>query len=163
MSAMKLSEGVEWAAHACALLAALPDGAALSAGSIAAFNELPRAYMAKHLQALAKAGVISSVRGARGGYRLARAPSEISLWDVREAIEGAGPDFRCANIRLRGPCVGPKAAQGPCAIAHAFWEAERAYRAALGSVTVADVLVGAASAHDATSLGRIAAWMQAQL
>ena len=160
---MKISEGVEWAANACALLAAVPEGGALSAGAIAAFNDLPKAYMAKHLQALAKAGVVVSVRGAQGGYRLARPPAEISLWDVRRAIEGPGPDFHCANIRLKGPCVAPKPSSGPCAIAHAFWEAERAYQAALGSMTIADVVVQAAREQDAEGLSRIAAWLRAAL
>ena len=61
---MKMSEGVEWTAHACALLAALPPGVGLPANALAEFHALAPAYMAKHMQALARAGVVESVRGA---------------------------------------------------------------------------------------------------
>ena len=88
---MKMSEGVEWTAHACVLLAALPKGVGLPANALAEFHALAPAYMAKHMQALARAGVVESVRGAGGGYRLARAPRDISLWDIVEALEGGEP------------------------------------------------------------------------
>jgi len=157
-----MSEGVEWASHACILLASLPAGGALSAASIAAFNDLPKAYMAKQLQALAKSGVIQSVRGPKGGYRLARCPSDISLLDVRRAIEGADPDFICTNIRLRGPCVAEGPVSGPCAIARAFWEAEIAYQASLAKVTVADLMVAAIGARETVSLGKFTDWLNSQ-
>ena len=67
---MRMSEGVEWTAHACVLLAALPPGIGLPANALAEFHELAPAYMAKHMQALARAGIVQSIRGAGGGYRL---------------------------------------------------------------------------------------------
>ena len=102
---MALGEGIEWAAHVCALLAALPAGRTLSVAALAEFHEVPKAYLAKHMQALARAGLVRSSRGPNGGYNLARPASEISLWDVREALEGAEPDFRCQEIRRRGPVL----------------------------------------------------------
>ena len=62
---MKINSGVEWAAHACALLATLPPGWSLSAQALAAYHEVPPAYMAKQLQALSKAGIVKSNRGAK--------------------------------------------------------------------------------------------------
>ena len=137
---MKMSEGVEWTAHACVLLAALPKGVGLPANALAEFHALAPAYMAKHMQALARAGVVESVRGAGGGYRLARAPRDISLWDIVEAIEGGEPAFRCVEIRQQGPCVTPQGDfRKPCEIHSAFARAENAWRIELKSVSLADM------------------------
>ena len=137
---MKMSEGVEWTAHACVLLAALPKGVGLPANALAEFHALAPAYMAKHMQALARAGVVESVRGAHGGYRLARAPRDISLWDIVEAIEGGEPAFRCVEIRQQGPCVTPQGDfRKPCEIHSAFARAENAWRIELKSVSLADM------------------------
>ena len=48
---MRLSEGVEWAVHCCTMLAALPEDRVLGPGDLAAFLEVPKAYIANHLQA----------------------------------------------------------------------------------------------------------------
>lgn len=137
---MRMSEGVEWTAHACVLLAALPGGIGLPANALAEFHTLAPAYMAKHMQALARAGVVESIRGAGGGYRLARPPSEITLWDLVEAIEGEEPAFRCSEIRQQGPCAGPQSDfRRPCEINAVFGRAETAWRAELKSVSLADI------------------------
>jgi Rrf2 family protein len=136
---MKTVEGVEWAVHACAVLAGLAPGSSLTAAALADFHKLPAAYMAKHLQALVRAGVLAASRGGRGGYRLARPAREISLWDIQAAIEGSGPSFRCQDIRRQGPCAGYSSSKVPCDIACAFHEAEASYRAHLKSISVADI------------------------
>lgn len=136
---MKTLEGVEWAVHACAVLAGLAPGSSLNATALADFHKLPSAYMAKHLQALVRAGVLAASRGGRGGYRLARPAAEISLWDVQAAIEGSGPSFRCQDIRRQGPCAAFTSGEIPCDIACVFLEAEGLYRAHLKTVSVADI------------------------
>ena len=160
MSAMAISEGVEWSCHACAVLAALPKGMALSASALAAFHELPSAYMAKHLQALSRAGIVRSVRGPKGGYRLARPANEITLWDVRQAIEGTSPDFVCQDIRRKGPCSDLGAASKPCAVAAAFWAAERAAQQTLSSVTIAQIAQGVAKLYGPKGVARFVAWVK---
>src|SRR3954452_11052888 len=82
---MRLPDGVEWGVHVCTLLASLPEDAALPASKLAEYHGVPAAYLAKHLQALAAAGVLRTVKGAKGGYRLARPPQEISVLEVVEA------------------------------------------------------------------------------
>jgi len=162
MSAMKLSEGVEWAAHACAIMAALPPGRVIPAAALASFHDLPAPYMAKHLQALARAGLVVSTRGAGGGYRLARSAREISLSDVVTAIEGPERGFRCQEIRRKGPCPTPaKDCATPCAIASAFWGAEAAYRDALGRISLAEVTRRIASGMDAERRARLGQWIEA--
>src|SRR5919197_3770632 len=151
LSAMRLSDGVEWAVHLCAVLAAAPKGKAVPGAKLAEFNDLPPAYLAKHLQALSRAGIVDADRGARGGYRLGRAPSEISLLDIVLAIEGSQPVFRCTEIRQRGPCAAPPSAcRKPCLIARAFLAAEAVWRQALESVMIAELnaLAGAEAFDD---------------
>jgi len=157
---MKIGEGVEWACHACAVLAGLPQGVALSGSALAAFHELPPAYMAKHLQALSRAGIVRSVRGVGGGYRLARPANEISLWDIRQAIEGGTPDFQCREIRRNGPCSQFGASLRTCAIAAAFWAAERAYQQSLQLVSVAQIAHGVAKLYGPKGAARFSAWVK---
>jgi Rrf2 family protein len=141
-----MSEGVEWAAHACALLAASPKP--LSGARLAAYHDLPAAYMAKHLQALARAGLVESARGPGGGYSLARPPAAITLLDIAEAIEGSEPAFRCTEIRRRGPCPTPReACKRPCGVAAGFWRAEEAWRASLAETTLVHILADAATSY----------------
>lgn len=127
-----MSEGVEWALHSCLNLAWAGPERAVSAARLAAWHELPPAYLNKQLQALAREGIVTSTPGPRGGFRLARPLADISLMDVVTAVEGAEEAFRCTEIRQQGPGAGPKTAGGPeCAIAHAMGRAELAWRRAL--------------------------------
>lgn len=138
---MRLSQGVEWGLHCCSLLAMLPPDQALPAVRLAEFHEVPPAYLAKHLQALARAGVITSEAGPRGGYRLARPAADVSVLDVVLAVDGETPAFRCEEIRKRGPAAcGPEAYRRPCGISQVMASAERAWRDELRSVSIADLV-----------------------
>ncbi|WP_449486536.1 RrF2 family transcriptional regulator [Streptomyces avidinii] len=156
-----MSEGVEWALHSCVNLAWSGPGRAVSAARLAAWHELPAAYLNKQLQALARAGIVTSTPGPRGGFRLARPLDAISLMDVVAAIEGPDEAFRCAEIRQQGPGAGPGAGlaepsaspgpEGPglpatppapaaeCAIAHAMGRAELAWRRALAGQNLDEI------------------------
>jgi Rrf2 family protein len=140
---MKLSDGVEWGVHACTLLAVLPPDSALPAARLAEYHGVPSAYLAKHLQALAGAGVLETVKGPRGGYRLARPAPEITVLDVVEAIDGDEPAFRCTEIRRRGPTAMPaREYRLPCGVHRAFTRADEAWRAELAATTIADLVIG---------------------
>jgi Rrf2 family protein len=161
---MRMSDGVEWTAHACVALGALPEGVGLSAAALAELNDLPPAYMAKHMQALARAGVVTSVRGAGGGYRLARPAAEVSLWDIVEAIEGPEPAFRCTEIRQQGPCAAkPADCKHPCGIAAAFYAAEKAWRGALKGVTLDVILADLAKKQSPARRAELLGWLQTKL
>jgi Rrf2 family protein len=155
---MKTLEGVEWAAHACAVLAGLSPGSSLTAAALADFHKLPAAYMAKHLQALVRAGILAASRGGRGGYRLARRARDINLWDIQAAIEGSEPSFRCQDIRRRGPCARYTSAKVPCDIACAFVEAEASYRAHLKAISVAEITKGVAAKYGSEGRSRFSDW-----
>jgi Rrf2 family protein len=137
---MHMNEGVEWAAHCTAILAALPEGAALPAVRLAEYHGIPAPYLAKSLQALTRAGIVESATGRHGGYRLGRAASEITLLDIVQAIEGKEPFFRCSEIRRRGPSrVAARAYSPTCGVAAAMWRAEQAWQDELQATTIAEI------------------------
>jgi Rrf2 family protein len=79
--------------------------------------------------------------GPKGGYRLTRPAAAITVLDVVEAIEGPASAFVCQEIRQRGTgAIAPERCRAPCAIHTVMTEADRAWRASLRSVTVADLL-----------------------
>lgn len=137
---MKLSEGVEQAIHSVVMLTQLSADGVLSAASLAEYHGVKASYLLKHLQALSGAGLLATLPGPKGGYRLARNPAEITLLDIVLAIEGREPAFRCLEIRQRGPNPVPGKPVKPCGINVAMLRAEQAYRAELRRVTVADIL-----------------------
>lgn len=139
---MKLSDGVEWGAHCVLLLAALPMNCRLSGRALAEFHGVPESYLMKHLKSLAQSGVLTSASGPKGGFGLAKNPSEVSLLDIVEAVEGPLPAFRCSEIRQRGPCSldDPNAYPKPCGINRAMLRAEEEYRSALAKETIGDLL-----------------------
>ena len=157
---MKLSDGVEWGVHVCVLLAVLPADAALPAARLAEYHGVPSAYLAKHLQALARAGVLETVKGPRGGYRLARPPAEITVLEVVEAIDGEEPAFRCTEIRRRGPTAMPaREYRNLCGIHSAFVRADEAWRAELAAATIADLVVGVVRDAPRAGLEKGARWI----
>src|SRR3954454_19880408 len=114
---MQIGQGVEWAVHCCTVLALVPSDQTLPAARLAEYHGVPPAYLAKHLQALAHAGIVESVAGRKGGYRLVRPAGEVTLLEVIDAVEGTGPAFRCMEIRRRGPArAGAAEYRGLCGI-----------------------------------------------
>ena len=132
---MRINKGVEWAGHACALLVPLWPDRGLPLSALAEFHGLPEPYMAKQMQALARAGIVAGGRGRSGFYSLARAPTDITMLDILLAVDGEQPMFRCTEIRQRGPCAAkPADCKTPCNIAAGFARAEQAYRDTLAEI-----------------------------
>ncbi len=139
---MKLSQGVEWGLHCATLLAQAPDGVALSRRVLASRYGLPEAILAKHLQALVRASILTATPGPSGGFRLARPADQISTLDILEAIDGNASPFLCQEIRQRGTAaVPPEDCLRPCGISAVMARAHEAWRDSLREVTV-DGLVG---------------------
>jgi Rrf2 family protein len=158
---VRLSEGVEWAVHCCIVLALVPGDRTLPTPRLAQYHGIPAPYLAKHLQALSQAGIVDSVPGRRGGYRLARPAADVTVYEVVAAVEGRGPAFRCSEIRRNGPAAGPMAQyRAPCPVASAMWRAEAAWREVLEQVTIADLLLQVGRVASPVSIRRAAEWMQ---
>ena len=138
----------------------LPPGTALPAARLAEFHGVPAAYLAKHLQAMSRAGLLESVGGPRGGYRLARPAAGISVLDVVEAIDGEMPAFRCTEIRRRGPSALPaREYRASCAIHVVMNRADEAWRAVLRDTSVADLVDSMARTASPKGLEKGADWL----
>ena len=136
-----MSQGVEWSLHVLLTLAWIDDDEPVRVSQLAAGHDLPTAYLNKQLQALVRAEILESLPGARGGFRLAKPASKITLMDVVAAIEGPQDAFRCTEMRRRG--VGTELPRpsfdGPCAISASMRRAELAWRRELAGRTIADI------------------------
>ncbi|WP_067677673.1 RrF2 family transcriptional regulator [Nocardia miyunensis] len=142
---MKMGEGVEWSLHCCVTLGWLQEQGPVSIARLASWFDLPVEYLKKRLQALVRAGILTSTPGVRGGLSLARPPERITLLEVVTAIEGGVDPFRCTEIRQRG-ISGASAVEKfsrPCGIAVAMRRAELAWRRELAAQTIADLMAGA--------------------
>ncbi|HVL66605.1 MAG TPA: SUF system Fe-S cluster assembly regulator [Vicinamibacterales bacterium] len=85
---LRLSKKADYALMAMKHLAVRPAGASASAREIAEQYDIPIELLAKVLQRLARHGLVASLQGTRGGYRLARASAQISVADIIQAIDG---------------------------------------------------------------------------
>ena len=119
--------------------------------------------MAKQLQALSKAGIVKSTRGSKGGYRLAKAPADISLWDITSAIEGNKNAFRCTEIRQNGPCPARKTScKTPCGIAASFMSAETAFRNSLRGVSLMQIAMQVMEIKAPQEINHLTQWVTAE-
>jgi Rrf2 family protein len=112
---MKLTRGGEYGIRGVLYLARQDEGKVSMLSAIAEAQDVPPRFLAKIFQALAKAGVVKSHRGAKGGFSLARAASDVTIKDVIEAVEG--PIFLNVCLVAPGECN----REAFCPI-HSVWE-----------------------------------------
>jgi Rrf2 family protein len=103
VSRMQITQAMEYAVHGLVLLASQPEGEIVLASEVARQAEVSPSYMSKVFQQLAKAGLLVSHRGAKGGFSLAAKPKEITLLDVMEAVEGKLAISQCLLERATCP------------------------------------------------------------
>jgi Rrf2 family protein len=158
---MRLSEGVEWGLHCAVLLAVMPSDTALPTGRLAEYHGVPVAYLAKHLQAMSRAGILAAGPGRGGGYRLARPPADISVLDVVETIDGEDAAFQCLEIRRRGPGAVPaREYRTMCGIHRVMVDADDAWRARLARTSIADLAAGVAQDASPKMIEKFGIWLQ---
>jgi Rrf2 family protein len=113
-------------------LSTLPKGELGTINSIAAAESISRTFLAYILRDLTRSGILMSVQGVSGGYRLAGAPKDVSLLDIIEAIEGPIHINLCTEGD-RCPC----GVASDCSM-RSFWiDQEKSFKKALGKHTFA--------------------------
>jgi len=110
----------------------------VSAQQLATELGLPQPTVATLLKQLGRAGLVTSTRGAGGGYSLARAPGTISVADVVAAVEGPPALTECA--RADGHCE----LERDCATRQHWRTLNRAVQAVLAGMSLADMATPAA-------------------
>ena len=96
---MHFSMGTEYAIHGLLYLALKDPGEVVYVRDIANAQNVSETYLAKVFQQLARSGLVTSYRGAKGGFALARPPEQITLRRIIEATEGSSPLFNCLQSR----------------------------------------------------------------
>lgn len=128
---MQFSVGVEYAFHSLFYMVELPGNKTVGIRDIAKLNDITETYLSKVFSKLRKAGLVRSTSGVKGGYELARDASDISFWDVIEAIEGPSYLFQCAEIRKKNIFVSDPSIftdKCPCLIKVVIQEGEEMMR-----------------------------------
>lgn len=140
---MKYSVMVEYALHSLVYLIDVPSNESIGIKELSEFQGLSETYLSKVFGKLSKAGIVSSVSGVKGGYKLAKAPEEISFWDVIKAVEGVKPIFQCQNILKNNlmyvdkeKCSSCTSGNSTCTINLVMLEAEQQMYAFLSSKTI---------------------------
>jgi Rrf2 family protein len=124
-----------------ALLALAAAGSPQTAETLATEQELPPRFLGAILADLRRAGLVSSQRGADGGYWLARGADAITMADVLRALDGPLAEVRGFRPEVTSYC-------GAAEHLPQVWVAVRAsLRSVLETVTVHDVLLGEFPAH----------------
>jgi Rrf2 family protein len=139
-----ITAGVEYALHS--LLYLVGDGRVdrlASTKELAEFQNISPGFIAKIFTRLQKATLVISTEGVQGGFRLARKPSLISVWDVVVAVDGEKPLFDCREIRSKCAIYHGRppgwTTTGVCSIHAIMLEAEGKMRSALKGHTLADI------------------------
>lgn len=157
LDGVKLPVSTEWLLHCATTLAQLDPGATASAAQLADYYDLPAPYLAKQLQALVRAGVLAATTGPRGGFRLARPASEITLLSIVEAVDGAASPYECREIRRQGRgALPPEECERICVLAAKMADAHAAWRRSLDGVTLAGILGELPDAAPARTRARLA-------
>ena len=126
---MRLSNLADYAVVTMTAAARHPDSARFSAGKLAADTGLPLPTVQKLAGKLVTAGLLRSVRGARGGLQLARPAGSITLAEIVEAVEGPIALTSCVD-KGRHDC----ALEGSCAVRPHWGVVNDALRGALAEV-----------------------------
>ncbi len=131
---MKLTRGGEYGIRGVLYLAEQDEGKVSMLSAIAKEQDVPPRFLAKIFQALAKANVVKSHRGAKGGFSLARPAAEITVKDVIEAVEGPVH----LNVCLIAPGECDRTALCPV---HGVWEkAQEQMMAVLAQTNFAELV-----------------------
>jgi Rrf2 family transcriptional regulator, cysteine metabolism repressor len=102
---MMFSTKAEYGVRVMVELARRADGEPIPLAEVAANDGLPLAYLEHLVARLRKAGLVTSRRGSRGGYMLARPASEITMAEVVEALEGSIAPIECISEAADGSIV----------------------------------------------------------
>ena len=102
---MKLSTKGRYGLRAMIDLARYSEEEPVSISSIAARQDISERYLEQLVGLLKKAGLVRSIRGATGGYVLAKSTGEISVGDVLRALEGSLEPVRCAAFYSEEGCM----------------------------------------------------------
>lgn len=138
---LQLTRDGEYAVRAMLFLASQPEGKVSLISEISENQAIPKSYLSKIMQHLARSELVRSRRGANGGVVLALPASEITLREIIEAV--AGPIHLNICLLRKGECPN----NGSCSITPLWEEAQRRFIEVLESKTMAQLAEEAEAIH----------------
>src|SRR3954471_15889840 len=129
--------------------------APVSLSAVAEAERLPLSYLEHLVAKLRNAGLVTSTRGAHGGYRLARPPAEITMDQVVEALEGQITPMECFHLTPEGKvlCSHEADADHLCATKLLWTRVQGGVNKALIGTTLADLVDFAGPRETKQSVG----------
>jgi len=109
----------------------------VAAREIAEVERLPGDYVEQILLRLRRAGLVDSVRGAKGGYHLAKEPSSITVRDIMSASEHQTFEMNCENHQVEAERCNPASA---CSIRPVWQALQQRVDDLLSSISIADLM-----------------------
>ncbi|SCB02096.1 Transcriptional regulator, BadM/Rrf2 family [Bacillus mycoides] len=157
---MKMTAGVEQAAYALLLLNRLPKQTMLSGESLSQQLHVSSTYLQKLMRKLVRAGLVSSVPGVKGGFRLQAVPEKIRIYDVYIAVEGLESLYRSNGIfhtmfQLKENTT--------CLLSDVMEEAEYAWQSILKRTTIASLHQALNNTSSKESLIKIDSWLNEKI
>lgn len=131
---MQITRAGEYGVTGLMHLARLRPGQRTMLDQVSRQEGIPKSFLAKIFQSLAKAGLVRSIRGAGGGFALAKNPADIPVLEIIEAVEGRIVFQRCKMDRPACEHV------GGCALCGLFERAQDGLKDALTRTTLADLI-----------------------
>lgn len=134
-----MKTGVEQAVYAILLLNMLPDKAVLPGEAISQQLGTSPTYFQKLLRKLVSAGLITSVPGVKGGFKLVKKPEDICVFDVYSAIEGKQSLYLPSGVL--GDLLALEEQERCCLLTDLMGEAETAWRNVMQRETIASLSI----------------------
>jgi Rrf2 family iron-sulfur cluster assembly transcriptional regulator len=135
---MQVTRAGEYAVIGLMYLARQPTDRTVMIDEISEAEGVPRSFLAKIFQSLAKAGVVRSIRGAHGGFCLAKPAREISLLQVFRCVEAVFALQKCVSTEPE--CVVSETRMENCPLCAVFGEAQHRVNEVFSRTSLADLL-----------------------
>src|SRR5260221_4054180 len=135
---MQVTRAGEYAVIGLLYLARQPAERMVMIDEISEAEDIPKSFLAKIFQSLAKGGFVSSHRGAGGGFSLAKPASEITLLQVLHCVEGVFALQKC--VTEDPECVVSTTRMSSCTLCAVFTEAQNRVNEVFARTTLADLL-----------------------
>lgn len=132
---MHMKPGVEQSVYAILLLNMLPERAVLPGEAISQQLGTSPTYFQKLLRKLVSAGLITSVPGVKGGFKLNKKPEDINVFDIYVAIEGKQALYSSSGVL--GDLLELEEPERCCLLTDLMLEAESAWRSRMEQETIA--------------------------
>jgi len=135
---MRFTAKTEYAVRAAIEIGLLGQEKPAQVKEIASRQAIPERFLEQVMASLKKAGIIESIRGAQGGYRLAKPIEQITLTNIIEAIEGPMLVMECLSEDIEhNKC---NKSSGVCSVRDVWKGVQSSLSQALDSITLAKLI-----------------------